>query len=297
MKITRRQIRKVIKEALAHEVGTIYVVADKKEVASDNASAIKVSDISQEKLISKLGITSAKGKNPHYVWTQSEFPTMRNISSILPTLDISPEDALGETRSIYEIGKFTSGRGDPFTFDKISNGKYRVISGPISKSIGKIYSIPDENLSPSPEVETPERQRQMLFVNDLQDYANGRFHGNSNLQNIYMNFAKLKNPELDNLSDLPKDLVKSLDSAFKPAVDFITDGFLQKNIPSKSDFMQVLVEAGFPPEINDDLSDYMQKLGLVVMDADTPAVTRSLDEGSKRISRSQLRKIISSVIF
>ena len=148
MKTTRRQIKKIIKEAISHEIGKIYVVADKKDVAPDNSSALKVSDNSQAKLINKLGVTSSKGKKPHYVWAQSEFPLMRTSQS-LKALGISPEESRGETRSIYKLGEFTSGRGDPFTFDKISNGKYRVISGPTSKSIGKIYSIPDENLSPS----------------------------------------------------------------------------------------------------------------------------------------------------
>jgi len=140
MKIKMSLLKKIIKESVLLEqmtqvrkdlkiyLGTSAVRASTAMKSSDNPDAFQILPEDRKKLEVTLRVpTNSKyyGK-PHFIWRESQ---------------------VGASDKLYNVGSLTNGNGDPFTYEKVSGNKYRVISGPVSKTIGKTFT-----LSPAPEV-------------------------------------------------------------------------------------------------------------------------------------------------
>lgn len=124
MRITRRQLRRIILEAISDAPeGGIPVKGGLP--TRDYPEAVMILDAKE--LTSALGVTSRYKDLPQYIWKDA-------TSGILGS-------------DLYMTGDLTNGAGDPYTYRK-SGSKYRVISGPDPKAIGKTFS-----LSPAPSVE------------------------------------------------------------------------------------------------------------------------------------------------
>lgn len=145
MKIKMSLLKKIIKESFLLEqmvepnpliklaLGTNVVRASTAMKSSDNADAFQILPDDRKKLEITLRVPSGSkyyGK-PHFIWKESQ---------------------TGASDKLYNIGSLTTGNGDPFTYEKVSGNKYRVITGPVSKTIGKTFT-----LSPPPKtkVELP----------------------------------------------------------------------------------------------------------------------------------------------
>lgn len=145
MKIKMSLLKKIIKESVLLEqmvepnpllklaLGTNVVKASVAMKSTDNANALQILPDDRKKLEVTLRVpTESKhyGK-PHFIWKESQ---------------------TGASDKLYNIGSLTTGNGDPFTYEKVSGNKFRVVSGPVSKTIGKTFT-----LSPPPKtkVELP----------------------------------------------------------------------------------------------------------------------------------------------
>lgn len=145
MKIKMSLLKKIIKESVLLEqmvepnpllklaLGTNAVSASPVMKSSDNPDAFQILPEDRKKLEVTLRVPAESkyyGK-PHFIWKESQ---------------------TGASDKLYNIGSLTTGNGDPFTYEKVSGNKFRVISGPVSKTIGKTFT-----LSPAPKtkVELP----------------------------------------------------------------------------------------------------------------------------------------------
>jgi len=126
MKLNRTQIRRIILEELTSSSPPIAIKGLKP--TNEFPDAVLVAPIDAKNLISKLKVSSKYKTSLQYVWKDSK---------------VGIADA-----NLYNIGELTNGNGDPFTYNKVGS-KFRVISGPMPKTIGKIFS-----LSPEPSVKT-----------------------------------------------------------------------------------------------------------------------------------------------
>jgi len=109
MKLNRHSLRMLIESVLQEEVdvskfkkGESTIVAT-KGAAADNKAAFEVSDVDTIK--KKLGI---KISGKYYVWKGSQ------------------------AEAGYKLGSVRYSSGDPYTYEELSNGFYRVMSGPDS---------------------------------------------------------------------------------------------------------------------------------------------------------------------
>lgn len=145
MKIKMSLLKKIIKESVLLEqmvepnpliklaLGTNAVRASTAMKSADNADAFQILPDDRKKLEITLRVPSGSkyyGK-PHFIWKESQ---------------------IGASDKLYNIGSLTTGNGDPFTYEKISGNKYRVISGPVSKTIGKTFAL---STPPKTKVELP----------------------------------------------------------------------------------------------------------------------------------------------
>jgi hypothetical protein len=118
MKLTgyklRRLVESVLYEADEPENQTDgHVLTASKTPASDNKKAILVkNDSALKTLLKALG---TKYSGPYYIWSESEGAGIG-------------DDNLRTAGSFYK-----QGAGDPYTYEKISGDKYRVVSGPLNK--------------------------------------------------------------------------------------------------------------------------------------------------------------------
>jgi len=147
MRITRRQLRRIILEAITDAPeGGIPVKGGSPTI--DYPEAVMISDAKE--LISALGVTSRYKERPQYIWKDA-------TSGILES-------------GLYLTGDLTKGAGDPYTYRK-SGSKYRVISGPDPKVIGKTFSL---SPPPSVEVVSPEPElaakKESVLDMKLDDY-------------------------------------------------------------------------------------------------------------------------------
>lgn len=139
MKIKLSLLKKIIKESVLLEqmtqpnpllktyLGTNVVSASTAMKSTDNPDAFQIFPEDRKKLEITLRVPSGSkyyGK-PHFIWKESQ---------------------VGASDKLYQVGSLTNGNGDPFTYEKVAGSKYRVISGPVSKTIGKTFT-----LSPAPE--------------------------------------------------------------------------------------------------------------------------------------------------
>jgi hypothetical protein len=145
MKIKMSLLKKIIKESVLLEQMTKSnemakfqltrgaVRASTAMKSKDNPNALQILPDDRAKI--EVTLTVAKGSKyygkPHFIWSESKFGT-------------------GASDKLYVIGSLTNGNGDPFTYEKVSGNKYRVISGPVSKTIGKTFT-----LDPVPTVPVP----------------------------------------------------------------------------------------------------------------------------------------------
>lgn len=140
MKIKMSLLKKIIKESVLLEqmsktnpllktyLGTNAVSASPVMKSADNPDAFQILPEDRKKLEVTLRVPAGSkyyGK-PHFIWKESQ---------------------VGASDKLYNVGSFTNGNGDPFTYEKVSGNKFQVISGPVSKAIGKTFT-----LSPAPEV-------------------------------------------------------------------------------------------------------------------------------------------------
>ena len=145
MKIKMSLLKKIIKESVLLEqmvepnpliklaLGTNAVRASAAMKSADNADAFQILPDDRKKLEVTLRVpTESKyyGK-PHFIWKESQ---------------------TGASDKLYNIGSLTTGNGDPFTYEKVSGNKYRVVSGPVSKAIGKTFAL---STPPKTKVELP----------------------------------------------------------------------------------------------------------------------------------------------
>lgn len=139
MKIKLSLLKKIIKESVLLEqmtqpnpllktyLGTNVVSASTAMKSTDNPDAFQIFPEDRKKLEITLRVPSGSkyyGK-PHFIWKESQ---------------------VGASDKLYQVGSLTNGNGDPFTYEKVAGNKFRVISGPASKAIGKTFT-----LSPAPE--------------------------------------------------------------------------------------------------------------------------------------------------
>jgi hypothetical protein len=151
MKIKMSLLKKIIKESVLLEkmvepnpliklaLGTNAVRASAAMKSADNADAFQILPDDRKKLEVTLRVpTESKyyGK-PHFIWKESQ---------------------TGASDKLYNIGSLTTGNGDPFTYEKVSGNKYRVVSGPVSKAIGKTFALspPPKNKVELPKPDTGE---------------------------------------------------------------------------------------------------------------------------------------------
>lgn len=151
MRIKRKILRKIILEAItATRQGTIAVKG--MMPTRQHPEAIMVTLEDTKKLIKALSVTSKYKTKPQYIWKDSK---------------------VGASEKLYMIGELTNGNGDPFTYNKEGN-KYRVISGPVPKTIGKLFtmdpppSLSTDNLEAG---DTEVSARQNVLEMSLGDYA------------------------------------------------------------------------------------------------------------------------------
>lgn len=124
MKIKLKNLKRIIVEALTKVEPQLSVIG--KFPTKEYPDAVLIGPEDTKRIIQSLKVSLKYKTKLQYVWKESK---------------------AGLSDSIYSIGDLTNGNGDPFTYKKISGNKYRVISGPVPKTIGKVF-----NLSPEPAV-------------------------------------------------------------------------------------------------------------------------------------------------
>ena len=159
MRLTRRQLRRIISESIYNgrmneEVGKYLgfdeVDAHPKALKFKSAPGGPLADL-QKKIKEKVG---AKISLDKYYLAKDFYETYK--SKGVPGL-------LGMTGPSLGI----SGKGDPYTYKPMGGGKYKVISGPNPKAIGKVFKAKkkggEENVSVSKTID-------FIKVEDLNDF-------------------------------------------------------------------------------------------------------------------------------
>lgn len=127
MKITRLQLRKLIIESMLNEdskfLGFDEVADNPEALKFKSAPGGPLEDL-QKKMKEKVGANISLDK---YYLAKEFYETY--TSKGVPGL-------LGMTGKSLGI----SGKGDPYTYKSMGNGKYKVISGPDPKAIGKVFT-------------------------------------------------------------------------------------------------------------------------------------------------------------
>lgn len=139
MKIKLSQLKKLIRESVLFEKqemsksSTLAVTASTIK-SKDNSEAIALKPNEAQRVQAGLGV---KNKSSfYYVWTGAKKAGIADAP-------------------IYMIGTLTKGNGDPYTYEKVSGVMYRVISGPVSKTIGKTFKF---DPAPGVSVEIPQAE-------------------------------------------------------------------------------------------------------------------------------------------
>jgi hypothetical protein len=165
MRIKRKILRKIILEAITTtRQGTIAVKGMMPTKQYPEAVMVTLEDT--KKLIKALSVTSKYKTKPQYIWKDSK---------------------AGASEELYTVGELTNGNGDPFTYNKEGN-KYRVISGPEPKTIGKLFTM-----DPPPSINTDNLEagatevsaRQNVLDMTMEEY---REFLNPNQKNIFDNW-------------------------------------------------------------------------------------------------------------
>jgi membrane-bound inhibitor of C-type lysozyme len=118
MKLTGYKLRRLVESVLYEadepkDQGGGRTLTISKTVASDNKKAMLVkNDEDLKNLMKALG---TKYSGPYYIWSESEGAGIG-------------DNNLKNAGSFYK-----KGAGDPYTYEKVSGDKYRVISGPLNK--------------------------------------------------------------------------------------------------------------------------------------------------------------------
>ena len=139
MKIKLSQLKKLIRESVLFEQqemskSSTLVVTASSIKSKDNSEAIALKPNEAQRVQAGLGV---KNKSSfYYVWTGAKKAGIADAP-------------------IYMIGTLTNGNGDPYTYEKVSGVMYRVISGPVSKTIGKTFKF---DPAPGVSVEIPKAE-------------------------------------------------------------------------------------------------------------------------------------------
>jgi len=141
MKITRNKLRKLIYETILREqqqlstAGARLLPVTGLVAHPDNSDAIEIADYDIPKYAKLLRITSRYKNGPFYVWKDSKFS-----GALRDTVD----------PTTYQLG-LLGNIGDPFTYNSVGGDRYRVISGPLPETIGKIFTLEPPLPEPLPE--------------------------------------------------------------------------------------------------------------------------------------------------
>ena len=163
MRIKRKILRKIILEAITTtRQGTIAVKGMMPTKQYPEAIMVTLEDT--KKLIKALSVTSKYKTKPQYIWKDSK---------------------AGASEKLYTVGELTNGNGDPFTYNKEGN-KYRVISGPEPKTIGKFFTM-----DPPPSINTANLETEDTEVSARQNV----------LDMTMEEYSKFLNPKQKNIFD------------------------------------------------------------------------------------------------
>ena len=152
MKLKKRLLKKIILEAIT-DLSAEGVAVKGMMPTSQYPDAVMIALKDTKKLVKILGVTSKYKTKPQYVWKDSK---------------------IGASEKLYSVGDLTNGNGDPFTYRKAGN-KFRVISGPEPKTIGKTFSLSPPPAVPVSDVEDSDEQQarkpENILEMSLGDYA------------------------------------------------------------------------------------------------------------------------------
>ena len=136
MKITRQQLRRLISE-------TIEDITEMKDISAPVATAMTrgvsankkagmVSSDSRDKIIDALRASDSYKSKLYYVLItdENEFNPFRGIDDDVETKK--------RAKGLFMLGDKGS-TGDPYTYQEVSGGKLKVISGPNAKAIGAVF--------------------------------------------------------------------------------------------------------------------------------------------------------------
>ena len=156
MKVKMSLLKKIIRESVLLEnlnepnpyiktlINLNAVSASTAMKGLDNPEALAIMPEDRKRLEVTLRVQPGSkyyGKT-HFIWSGSK---------------------VGAPDMFYLIGSFTNGNGDPFTYEKVSGNKYRVISGPVSKTIGKTFSL---NPAPAVPVKLPPDEGETILTRE-----------------------------------------------------------------------------------------------------------------------------------
>ncbi len=149
MRITKRNLNLLIESLLNEEEHAIPDADPKgknldpregdildKAKAADNPKAVKVPPSEAAEILKRMNVPVPKGD--YFVWLDWDLYWA-------PEIGVKPE--FGKAGSDYGI----SGRGDPYTYAKVGD-RYRIISGPVSKSVGKTFKPQVKEPEPEPPI-------------------------------------------------------------------------------------------------------------------------------------------------
>ena len=133
MLIKKSSLRKLIREALEGTPKDPAAVKGLKPTARYK-EAIMITPSDADRLRKALRIASKFKNKPQYVWSGAA------------------SGGGGVSTRFYRVGDLSAGSGDPFTYESIGGDDYRVITGPLPETIGKVFEL---ETAPSEPVKLP----------------------------------------------------------------------------------------------------------------------------------------------
>ena len=144
MKITRQQLRRLISETIEDitemkDISSPVATAMTRGVSVNKKAGMVLSD-SRDKIIDALRAGDTYKKKPYYVLItdENEFNPFRGTGD-----DVETKKRL---KGLFMLGDKGS-TGDPYTYQEVSGGKLKVISGPNAKAIGAVFKPREEKES------------------------------------------------------------------------------------------------------------------------------------------------------
>ncbi|GEM_PF-4013303 len=208
MRVKRKILRQIILEAITStRQGAIAVKGTMASRQYPEAIIVALEDT--KKLIKALSVTSKYKTKPQYVWKGSK---------------------IGASEKLYAVGELTNGNGDPFTYNKEGN-KYRVVSGPEPKTIGKIFTMDPPPALSTDNLEAGDTEvsaRQDVLKMSLGDYAENYL--STDQQRIFNNwpiFSRHKNKSVLEWFSNDEEIIKDSFKINQEVAQRIQSGTLQ----------------------------------------------------------------------